>query len=368
MRYDEFTGSQDGRLARACAVLLLAGSLVASCALVDSGDEGVTYRPGDGVTRLESAPLDDDDIGLVRDFDIVGDTIYLLDTTGRVVVIARRGGGLGVVGHIGRSGPGPGELMRPTGLAATSGGLVVIDGTRLQFFSRTGEAVATKAVTLPCPMALPSVAAGSVGLFVHGRCRRRGVVTDTMKSVLAWSADTVLWDVVIETPQFTTDGELGSVFGAASLLTPGPFGKHAFGSGVVNCVWEVDDTGDRPRGIEICPAATALYRARPPRDLEQRMSSARLAGMNIKWPATLPVYGDRFISGAGVILLRPFSADSLVLQAGAPDALDLAVAPFDGLLGCKAAGCVWLVEDRAGARMIVLDRERIEALLHEVAE
>ena len=375
MGHIESVWSPYRKRAQSSNVVLLAGALVAAgvgCTASDggSGAQGEEYRPADVIPRLESVSLEGDDIGLVRDFDIIGDTIYLLDATGRIVVIGRRGGaGLELVRHIGRSGSGPGEFLRPTGLAASAGGnLMVIDGTRLQFFSPSGESIATKAVTLPCPMVLASVAPGEAGLFVHGRCRRRGIVADTMKSVLAWSADTALWDIIIETPQFTTDGSLGSLFGAGSLLTTGPSGKHAFGSGVANCLWEVDDTGGRPRGTEICPAATALYTARPPRELEQRMSSARFAGMTIEWPETLPVYGDRFVAARHVVLLRPFSADSLVLQAGAPDEFDVAVAPFHGLLGCKAAGCVWLMEESAKPRMIVLDRERIEGLLQEIME
>lgn len=358
--------------AQSSNVVLLAGALVAAgvgCTAIDGGSaQGEEYRPADAIPRLESVSIEGDDIGLVRDFDIIGDTVYLLDTTGRIVMIERAGESLELAGHISRSGSGPGELLRPTGLAAADGSLMVIDGARLQFFSRSGESIRTKAVTLPCPMVLASVAPAEAGLFVHGRCRRRGIVADTMKSMLAWSADTALWDIIIETPQFTTDGSLGSVFGAASLLTTGPSGRHAFGSGVANCLWEVDDTGERPRGTEICPAATALYTARPPRELEQRMRSARFAGMDIEWPETLPVYGDRFVAARHVVLLRPFSADSLVLQAGAPNASDLAVAPFNGLLGCKAAGCVWLMEESAKPRMIILDRESIEGLLREVME
>jgi hypothetical protein len=348
-------------LAAACLLALVTG-----CMAVDGNGngQGEEYSPAATITRLEATTLNGDDIGRVRDFALIGDTIYLLDATGRIVVIGRGGSGLELIRHISRSGPGPGELLRPTGLAASAAGdLMVIDGTRLHFFSRAGKPLATKSVTLPCPMALPAVAAAAGGLFVHGRCRRQGVMADTMKSVLAWSPDTALWHTIIETPQFTTDGSMGSVFGAASLLTTGLSRTHAFGSGAMNCIWEVDDTGERPRGSEICPAALTLYTAPPPRDLERMMRSARFAGMNIRWPGTLPVYGDRFVADRDVILLRPFSADSLVLQARAPDAFDIAVAPFDGLLGCKAAGCVWLMDDSPKPRMIVLDRDHIERLL-----
>jgi hypothetical protein len=68
-----------------------------------------------------------------------------------------------------------------------------------------------------------------------------------------------------------------------------------------------------------------------------------------------------------MVLFRPFTADSLVLQLASPSALDIAVAPHDGLLGCKAGGCVWLMDETATPRMIVLDRTEMEALVQRAS-
>ena len=352
-------------LVHACSGMLLPAGLLgltAACGAAGAGG-GIEYAPAGDVARLESVALQGDDIGLVRDFDIAGDTIYLLDATGRVVVIHRDGGTVRLAGHIGRPGPGPGELQRPTGLALWNGAIVVVDGARLQFFDPAGVFLESRPLALPCAMMLPAIAAGAGGLFVHGGCLQRGVVTDTMKAVLVWSNDTTHWNVVVATPRYTSDGSVGSVFGVRSLLTTGPAGVHAFGGGETNCIWKITDDESGPGASATCPAAAALYSADPPRGLEERMRSARSAGMNIRWPATLPAYVERFVAGDQIVLLRPFTADSLVIQAAAPGAADFAVAPLEGLVGCRSGGCLWVLEDTDVPRLIVLDRTSVEALI-----
>lgn len=352
--------TQGGRLTGAGLLCLVVG-----CSAVDADGpgRGEEYSPSNDVPRLQSMALAGDDIGLVRDFDMSGDTIYLLDATGRIIIVEREGTGLRLAGHIGRRGAGPGEFLRPSSLALAAGSLVVMDGTRVQFFSRSGDFLDSRPVTLPCVMMTPAISPARDGLFLHGGCLQRGVATDTMKAVLAWSADTTTWDVLAQVPRFTNDGSLGTVFGARSLLTTGADGTHAFGGGETNCLSMVVDSGGRPGLRPVCPVATTLYRADPPPGLEGRLKAGRLAGMNIRWPETLPVYLERFIAGDQVLLLRPFAADSLVIQTSAPSSTDLAVVPADGLLGCKAAGCAWLLEDSDTPRLIVLDRSSIHAMV-----
>lgn len=98
------------------------------------------------------------------------------------------------------------------------------------------------------------------------------------------------------------------------------------------------------------------------------MRSARFAGMNIRWPETLPAYIERFVAGDEIVLLRPFAADSLVLQTAAPGSADFAVAPMEGLIGCRSGGCLWLLEDSEVPRLIVLDRASIEAMVNGEVE
>jgi hypothetical protein len=350
-----------GRVRLAVSLGLAAVSI--SCAAANAS-HGREYRPAADVPRLEALPLDGDDIGLVRDFDIAGDTIYLLDATGRIVVIEQGASGLRLVGHISRPGSGPGELSRPTGLAVTDTGIVVVDGTRLHYFDRRGAAQSVKWLDLPCPIALPAVAPARDGVFIHGNCLRRGVATDTMKAVLLWSAEGDSWTTVGEDVRYTSDGRTGTAFGASSLLTTGVAGAHLFGGGEANCISRIDDPAGPPTLTEtLCPAATVLYRADPPAGMEQRLRAARSVGMNLSWPETLPAYADRFVAAGGAVLVRAFTTDSLVLQLAAPHSRDLAVAPFERLIGCKAGGCLWLLEDEVVPRLIVLSRAAIEDLV-----
>ena len=344
--------------------LLGAGLLccVAACNTADADrSEAGAYKPAQDVPRLGGAPLAGDDIGIVRDFDVAGDTIYLLDGTGRIVLVENADAGLRLLSHIGRRGGGPGEFMQPTGLAMVDGSVAVMDGTRAQFFDVTGALHASKQITLPCPMLQPSIAPASDGLFIHGACMRRGVATDTMTAMLAWSTDTTTWEIIATAPRFTTDGSLGSIFGSRSLLTTGSDRRHAFGGGETNCIWIVTDTGGRPAAAERCPAVAVLYSADPPPELARRLKAGRIGAMGLSWPETLPPYVERFVAGNEHILVRPFSPDSVVLQTAA--GRDLAVAPLDGLIGCKSGGCLWLLEDSDVPHLIFVNRASLESML-----
>lgn len=324
---------------------------IALCAAgcVAAGDGTTTeYVPSADVRRLDYQAVDGASLAMIRDFDMAGSTLWLLDAGGRVVVVDIEGSRLRVIGEFGRKGPGPGELLQPTGVTLTTDGVAVIDGTRLHLFDRSGEFVSTRTIALPCPMMLPSVAAGRTGMFIAGSCTRRGLASDTVKAVLAWSRDTVAWQIVTESPRYTRDDSFGSAFGARSLLTTSAEWIHIFGGGETSCYWTIDDTGESPVRAEHCNAVSMRYRADPPPDLERRM---RARGM--RWPATLPAYVDRWRIDDEVVLLRPFSTDSVVIQVAGPGARDLVVAPLDGLLGCRADGCLW-VRDDDPAGMIVL--------------
>lgn len=350
--------TRKGRLAGAGLFCWIIG-----CSAVDAerSESGIEHRPADDVVRLTGAPLRGDDIGLVRDFDTAGDTIFLLDITGRIAVVRHAQNGLELAGHIGRRGGGPGEFMQPSGLAVTHGSIAVMDGARAQFFTLTGTLQQSKQITLPCAMMRPSIAPARDGLFVHGGCLQRGVATDTMMAMLAWSADTVSWDVIVSAPRFTTDGSFGSVFGAQSLLTTGPDGRHAFGGGETNCIWSITDTGGRPTATESCPVVGTLYSADPPPELEGRMKTGLMASMGVRWPETLPAYLERFVVEDRTVLIRPFSSDSLVIQS--PDGRDLAVAPLEGFVGCKASGCLWVLETDQLPQVILFDRASVESRL-----
>jgi hypothetical protein len=352
-----------GRVVAAGLLLLLT-----ACAAVDGerARDGIEYRPADDVERLGSAPLDSDDIGLVSDFELVADTLFLLDRIGRVLVAHRRDTAWHVVHSFGRRGGGPGEFTMPTGISVDSASILVIDGTRLQSFTHDGTVLDTRLLDLPCPMLLSGVHRAAAGLFVYGNCMRGSFVTDTLKAVLAWSRDTT-WQLVTDDLRVTRDGSAGNIFTASSAFTPGPNGSHLFGSGADNCVWRITETAAAPLTERVCPAALDLYSTDPPPEVEARLRAGQVGGVRMEWPRTLPAYVERVAAGDGIVLVRPYGPDSVVVQRGAPSRDDIAVAPLDGLVGCKAAGCVWVLEDVAAVRLIVLDSaalaRRVNALL-----
>lgn len=206
-----------------------------ACAAGDSPD-AVRYSPDNTLERLQFAAVAAPEVGMIRDFDIAGDTLYLLDHGDVVHIVHRTGDGWSKAGEIGRRGAGPGEFRTPSGLAVThTSTIVVAEAGRLQFI--------------------------------------------------------------------------------------------------------------RPGGTV------------------ERQMRARPGGIRMTWPDALPAYIDRVQAGAVTVLLRPFTADSVVLQTVAPDSRDVAVAPLNGFVACEAAGCLWLLEDTEPARVILLDTARIQSLL-----
>lgn len=344
--------------------LVLCAMAVASCAAGDAA-AGDTYRPPDHLERLGTTTFELPDAGLVQDFDAGSGRLYLLERFGRVLVLERRADGWAQVASFGRPGAGPGEFGNTTGIAAVDGAVVVTEWGRLQRFTSTGEFISAQVLTLPCAMPRPAAAAGRTGLFVHGNCLRTAYVTDTMKAVLAWAPDEETFRIIAEDVRFTRDGSTGSIFGAASALTTSADGRHLFGGGG-HCLWHVDESivapGDVPVVEAQCPAATRLYSAPPPPALQRRLN-AGLPGMKLEWPRALPTFVERIRAGDDVVLLRPFSADSVVLQTAGPDARDLAVAPLNGLVTCRAAGCLWVFEDGDVARGFLLDGAAVQSLV-----
>lgn len=335
-----------------------------SCA-AGGADVGSTYRPSDDLERLGATTFDLPDAGLIQDFDVDGDRLYLLERFGRVLVLERRARGWSLVTVFGRRGKGPGEFGYTTGVAAVDGAVVVTEWGRLQRFTPAGDLISAQVLTLPCTMPRPAVAAGGTGLYVHGNCLRTAYVTDTMKAVLAWAADGEAFRIIAEEVRFTRNGSMGSIFGASSALTPSADGRHLFGGGPANCLWHIDENaaepGSSPAVHGECPAALRLYSAPAPPELERRLR-AGLPGMQLEWPATLPAFVERVRAGDDVVLLRPFSADSVVLQTAGTNGRDLAVAPLNGLVTCRAAGCLWVFEDGLTPRGFLFDTAAVRRL------
>ncbi|CAN5742103.1 hypothetical protein BH23GEM10_BH23GEM10_05390 [soil metagenome] len=338
----------------------------AACGAGDSPDV-VRYSPGASLERLQLAAVTAPEVGMIRDFDISGDTMYLLDRADVVHVLRRTADGWHKAGEIGRTGAGPGEFRNPSGLSvAPSGAIIVAEAGRLQVMRPDGTVESTHDLDLPCPMMLPMVATAAEGIFVFGNCLRRGHLTDTIKAVLMWARDREHYQIVAEEVSFTRDGLVGSIFSAQRAFTPVGGTAHLFGTGVDGCLTSVSevpgmDAAALPTATRGCGIVRTRYTAPPPPEFGRMR--ARMGNFRMAWPKALPAYIDRIQAGDVTVLLRPFTADSVVLQAVEPDGRDLAVAPLNGFIACKAAGCLWLLEDTEPARMIMLETSQIQSLL-----
>jgi hypothetical protein len=163
---------------------------------------------------------------------------------------------------------------------------------------------------------------------------------------------------------YTMDGKAGSVFGATSFFTTNPDGG-TFGGGTSGCIYRIDVQRDPVQSTALCGLGTSRYAFVPD---ERLAAKARAMAASRPWmaaalalPDRLPIYVDRIAIGERMLLLRPINNDSVALRvAGSED--DLAIAPVEGLLGCRAAGCLWLQQDTI-ARVMFVPAARISALM-----
>jgi hypothetical protein len=94
-------------------------------------------------------------------------------------------------------------------------------------------------------------------------------------------------------------------------------------------------------------------------------------GVAYEWPTPLPSYFDKVVTPHGTVLLRPYHADSLLLQLTQHAAQSPTSAPFTPILiaslhdlvGCNREGCLWFDVTEQGARLSLVKVEEIESLL-----
>jgi hypothetical protein len=231
---------------------------------------------------------------------------------------------------------------------------------RLQYFDLTGSLRGTRVLEAPCGMVRPSIALHDDITYVHGDCTHSGLRTDTVVATLAQSRDSLPFNVIAREVRYTRDGRTGNAFNLAPAFSTGSDGTHLFGVGTSNCVWQIRGT----RVDSICPAVRVHYRADPPEDVKRRLGRPTSAGV-FEWPDAMPPYVERVSIAGAVILIRPFTADSVVLQLAAPDGRDLAVAPFERLVNCHAAGCLWILDDDEVPKLIYLDTAALARLVRQ---
>jgi hypothetical protein len=354
------------------AALLLGGALALLPALAvrtESGTSPVaTYSPRAEVPRLALAGFEVPELGRIGGFDMVRGRLYVLDPPNHRVMILEQSPAGWIPGPtFGRFGGGPGEFEAPYGVAVTPDGetVAVTDGARVHFFTGAGDYVRSHPVATSCPVLRPEIAAGASGFFVWGTCYR-GSPPDTLLAVLYHTPDGETYSRVAEDVRLTRDGRIGSYLTDATFA-PGP-GRHLFGAGATTCVVRVTELPH----AEAVPSATrecrevALYGAPPdPRTeavlREQRRRRPGFAAA-FTWPRHLPVYRAHLLVPGGEVVLRAFSADSLVVRV-AGSAGDLLVTPWDGLVGCRLAGCLWATATMTGMNLVLLETAVVESLI-----
>jgi hypothetical protein len=184
---------------------------------------------------------------------------------------------------------------------------------------------------------------------------------DTVVAALYWSADGEQFIELAADVRYTRDGRLGSFLGSTSPLADGD-GRHRFGAGTRNCIYEIRDAAPRPQVKQLCNLMAARYRAAPPAALQERLRRERDRRPEVRhllrWPDALPVYVGAVVAGEETVLVRPYSADSVVFEL-APARRELLAAPLNGLVSCRRPGCLWGEHTMEGVRLTLLRAERV---------
>lgn len=369
-------------------------SMLAAVALVDTYRREQPHRrdltpptrmlaPSAAIPRLAWERVGTSSLRSASDFALVGDRLYVVDRRTPHVAVLRRAttGEWSEVAAFGRAGDGPGEFRPPMGIAGygQDSGLAVIDarGT-LQFFDAAGVYLTTAHFTLPCTVPNPQlVAAGDSSFFIAGDCfAHASNGTDTAYAALLHLRVARPVREIVREARFTVDGSWGSVYGSARPLS-GIARMVLFGTGLTNCATEIQFASESlpPMLANRCGLVEHAFVATAPNDLrDARKQQARLrmgSAHALAWPDPLPIYMDKLQTSRGLVLIRLFHADSVVLErvaaAGAPrgtsrpDARYLLVAPLDGFRGCTADGCLWYLERGEGERIAFVRRSELEA-------
>jgi hypothetical protein len=372
MRAEQGAGSRrPGPSPRQAVAGLLAVAALAygGTRLVDGRTaDGRAHHPAAGVPRLDGrSGFTVPGVFRVTDFDWIGDRLYLVDGRAALLVALERDGGDGWRERfrVDRPGAGPGELQMPISVAAHANGTItVLDGDRLQRFSSHGIGLDARPLGAPCRAHRGVVAALGERTYVAATCVDGAPGSDTVSAVL-WQVEADRLRELARAPRFTLDASWGSAFTTERVLAAGA-DRVLFGSGLDACVWTVRN--GEAEASRRCAVATERFVADAPaelRALEALPASRR--GRAWQWQRTLPWFHDLAAAPSGDVLLRLWSADSMVLRpAAASDRAerDLLVAPFNGLVGCRAGGCLWRSADAlAGVRLVALEAAAIERLL-----
>jgi hypothetical protein len=303
------------------------------------------YRPDEATPRLTFLGDTVADAMLIRDFAADDDNLYLLDVvTPRVIALRETGGHWRVNGGFGRRGGGPGELMEPTGLAIRGDTMLVVDGGRIHYFTRSGDFIRTRAPVLPCRLNDARLQLDRDHLLVSGRCLRGDTVTTELVRI---GADDVATGIASD-PLYSLSGKVGSPLAWSITFTAGA--DHGlFGGGTGDCIIDVPFAGMGNGEARAPRRSCGLGRQRYAfvasdeyvRKSRAIAESRPYATGALAVPQFLPAYIGSLPTARGDFILRPYSTDSLAFRlVGSDD--DVMIAGIDGFVGCRAAGCVWV--------------------------
>jgi hypothetical protein len=370
------------QLSNASAVhpVIIGAALVASCFAcgVRATDlTGTRFSPDETIPRLTWQSLDVPAVGSVSDFVLASGRLYLLDGPARrVVIVEQQESGIWrKTGYLGESGNGPGELTEPTSITALETGEIAIVERRgkLHRFDRQGTHLGSTQLRLPCsPSYLQVVSSADSTLYLAANCI--GESGDTLYAVLSWSRDGIAFEELAREARMATDGSAGTIYLPTRSLTGGTR-DLLFGVGTTNCLILATPAAARPTTTRRCDVAAPALTASPPPDFERRLrrkrQNGRSMGVAYEWPTPLPSYFDKVVTPHGTVLLRPYHADSLLLQLTQHAAQSPTSAPFTPILiaslhdlvGCNREGCLWFDVTEQGARLSLVKVEEIESLL-----
>lgn len=337
----------------------------------------VRVEPAASLPRIQWQRVESSGLGVVSDFALASGRLFLLDPVAlRVVVLEEQpNGSWRETTSFGKKGGGPGEFLDPTSITAVAtGGIVVSERQgRMQYFTEAGEYVRSAQPRLPCTMSSAQIAsAADSTLFLAGNCL--GTTRDTMFAVLSWSRDGQEFTELVREPKMAVDGSWGTIYVPRRPMSAGTR-KTLFGVGISGCVVVVSIGNGDPVVSPQCDVATAAIEASPPPGFSRQLRDSRERGRSLgaayDWPVPLPIYFDKVATTRGIVLLRPYHADSLFLElARSPgSSLDrssvrpILVGSLHHFVGCGRDGCLWYDAEAEGARLSFLTIEALETIL-----
>jgi hypothetical protein len=363
----------------AAGVVVIYAAAVVGSAAVSSRTHGPAPAMPESIPRVSDIGAVRGDLLSARDFVVVDSTLYILDWRSNQVVglRARPEGAWSEVGRFGGTGSGPGEFAAPTALGAVPGrsevAILERDG-QVEYFNLDGMFLRSRRLDLPCASSRPQMApTGADRGMIATSCigsPAMDLSPDTTYSVLwSWEGE-AKWTMLASEAVLSVDGRWGSGYSSSWPLS---WGEQAirFGSGLRDCLL-VAPVDDPTRTVEECGLVREWFSAPSPDGFAGRGPLSESPAW--AWPDPLPAFIATLETGDQTLLVRSFSADSVVFEIASgvgalPEAgARILVAPVHSFVGCKRAGCLWYSVDVEGGHVSFLSRQEIVELVVEATD